>query len=77
MLSVVRLVRNIHVNFVRGDRVLLWCVRNNITGQKFVDFFKNEAGSETAGVLLGVQKALNSIDGKRLYKSKIYKDELR
>jgi hypothetical protein len=63
--------------FKRGDRVLMWCVRNDITGQRFIDFFKEEEGRETMGVLMGVQTALGYIDGKRLYKSKLYKDELK
>lgn len=63
--------------FKRGDRVLLWCVRNELTGKRFIDYFKEEEGRETMGVLMGVQTALNYIDGKKLYKSKIYKDELK
>ena len=53
--------------FDRGDRVLLWLVKNNIKGQHMIEFFQTESGDAgNKGVLAGVTKALSFIDGHRL-----------
>lgn len=61
----------------RWPWILMWLAKNNIRGKALVDFFKEEEGRETMGIMRGVQTALNFIDGKKLYKQKIYEDELK
>lgn len=49
----------------REQQVYLWCVRNKITGQKFVDFFKE------GGVLNALNYIVNKLDGNKFHKKNI------
>lgn len=63
--------------FKRGDYVLLWLCRNNITGQRLVEFFKSESNDENNhGVLRGVQTALDFIDGRKFYSEGLHTGDL-
>ena len=64
--------------FKEGHRVLLWLVRNNITGMELVNFFKDEAGDESAmGVLSGVSKAISRINGFKHTTNKLNLGDLK
>lgn len=53
--------------FKKGDHILLWLVKNNIKGQRMIEFFQTESGDAgNKGVLAGVAKALSYIEGHRL-----------
>jgi len=53
--------------FKRGDEILLWLVKNELKGERMVDFFKDVSGDElNHGVLRGCEMALKYIDGRRL-----------
>jgi len=76
MVPVLRLITLVR-QYERGDRILLWCVREGLVGQRFVEFFKNEADdAEDMGVLRGVETAIRIIDG-RMYNEKMYLDSLK
>jgi hypothetical protein len=64
--------------FKEGDHVLLWLCRAGLKGQKMVDFFHDEAGTdETRGVMLGVQKALDYVHGRRYSTEKLRSSDLK
>lgn len=66
--------------FKRGDEVLLWLCRNNLRGQRMVDFFKEESDDDNSkGVLRGYETALKFIDGhlKLKFGEKLYLDSLK
>jgi len=52
--------------FKRGNEVLLWLCKNKIRGRGLVEFFHNEQDNdESAGVLRGVQTAMNYINNDK------------
>ena len=58
------LLLNINSNYKRAHKIFLWCVRNGIQGQKFVEYFQNESGdTDGGGILSGVTLILGRIDG--------------
>jgi len=58
--------------FKQGDRIILWLCQQGIRGQYMVDFFKEESGcDENRGVLLGVQKALDYIEGRKFHTERL------
>lgn len=65
--------------FKDGDRILLWLVRNGMRGQKMIDFFKEENGSDSKkGVMLGVQRAMSFINhGKGYLRDKLTVGDLK
>lgn len=71
----------IWVTFRRWPSIFAWMIRNNITGSKIGDFFKDvnseRGGDATIGYLLGVTKILNRIDGLRFHRRGLRADELR
>lgn len=67
---------NIQYSYKRAHHIFLWLVRNQLRGQKLVDFFRNESGDlDGGGLLSGVTKILNSLDG--VTKRRLKANELR
>lgn len=65
-------------SFKKGDRVLLWLVKEKIRGQAMIDYFKTEQNEENNhGVILGVQKALSYIEGHPLRREKLTLKDLK
>ena len=64
--------------FKNSHRMLLWLCRNKIRGQELLDFFKDEAGDENArGVLLGVQKINDRLEGRKHTSEGLTLDDLK
>jgi len=64
--------------FKDSHRMLLWLCRNKIRGQELLDFFKDEAGDENArGVLLGVQKIQDRLEGRKFTSEGLTLEDLK
>ena len=75
-ISAYDLMLNIHHNYLRAHKIFLWCVKNGVRGQKFVEYFQNESGDEDGGgILSGVTLILGRIDGVKY--SRLNVKELR
>jgi len=48
--------------YKREVDILNWLVKNEIKGQKLIDFFKNETDREK-GILIGVTYIINKLEG--------------
>ena len=65
-------------NYKRGHEILLWFVRNDIRGEKLLDFFREANGNATdRGVMLGLQKALDFIEGRKVTTKKLEIGDLK
>jgi len=49
----------------REHQIYLWCVRNQLVGKKFVDFFKE------GGILEGLNYIVNKLNGNKNFKNNI------
>lgn len=75
--SVLHLMSQVR-QFRKGDHVLLWLCRNQIRGQKMIEFFKDVSGKdESRGVMRGVQKALDYIEGRKGHTQKLTVEDLK
>ncbi len=63
-------------NFKEWDAIIKWLKDNKITGQKLVDFFKNESDETGGGYLLGVTTILSRLKGHKHLIKGIKADEL-
>ena len=52
-------------NYRNFGPMILWLKRNNIRGQRLVDFFKNESDETGGGYLLGCTLILSRLDGHK------------
>jgi len=69
------------VTFRRWPTIFAWMIRNNITGPRIAEFFKDvnseRGGDATTGYLLGVTRILNRIDGLKHSRRGLRREELR
>jgi len=55
----------IRENFKQSDQMIVWLKNNKMCGQKLVDMFKNESDATGGGKLLGCQKIISMMEGKK------------
>ena len=63
--------------FKRYPEILSWLTRNQMQGQKLLDFFNEESGDETKGVLQGVRTIYNYIDNEKFNRDALTLKELK
>lgn len=72
----VQIMGQIH-QFNKDGQILRWLDRNNIRGQRLIDFFNESEGVETMGVLAGISKILNYINNDKFNKDPLTVKELK